>query len=153
MGIRRFSPSTMTSWTLFVCFVECLMVLNATFNNISVISWWSVLLVEETRGHGENNDLSQVTDKLYYIILYTSLWSRFELTTSVAEQTGIPWEEKTADLWQVTDKHYQVMSYWLHFAMSGIRTHNISGDTDCTSSFKSNYHTITTTMTPLRLSC
>jgi hypothetical protein len=24
------------------------MVLNATFNNISVISWWSVLLVEET---------------------------------------------------------------------------------------------------------
>ena len=26
----------------------CLMVINATFNNISVISWWSVLLVEET---------------------------------------------------------------------------------------------------------
>jgi hypothetical protein len=25
------------------------MVFNATFNNISVISWWSVLLVEETR--------------------------------------------------------------------------------------------------------
>ena len=24
------------------------MVLNATFNNISVISWWSVLLMEET---------------------------------------------------------------------------------------------------------
>ena len=24
------------------------MVLNATFNNISVISWWSILLVEET---------------------------------------------------------------------------------------------------------
>ena len=29
-----------------------IMVLNATFNNISVISWWSVLLVEET---GENH--------------------------------------------------------------------------------------------------
>jgi hypothetical protein len=25
------------------------MVLNATFNNISVILWWSVLLVEETK--------------------------------------------------------------------------------------------------------
>jgi hypothetical protein len=25
------------------------MVVNANFNNISVISWWSVLLVEETR--------------------------------------------------------------------------------------------------------
>ena len=31
------------------------MVLNATFNNISVISWRSVLLVEETGGSGENH--------------------------------------------------------------------------------------------------
>jgi hypothetical protein len=31
------------------------MVLNATFNNISVISWWSVLLVEETGAPGENH--------------------------------------------------------------------------------------------------
>ena len=30
------------------------MVFNATFNNISVISWWSVLLVEETEVSGEN---------------------------------------------------------------------------------------------------
>ena len=27
---------------------------NATFNNISVILWWSVLLVEEIRVPGEN---------------------------------------------------------------------------------------------------
>ena len=39
------------------------MMLNATFSNISVISWRSVLLIEET-------DLSQVTDKLYHIMLY-----------------------------------------------------------------------------------
>jgi hypothetical protein len=31
------------------------MVFNATFNNISVISWWSVLLVEEIRVPGENH--------------------------------------------------------------------------------------------------
>jgi len=31
-----------------------IMALNATFNNISVISWRSVLLVEETGGPGEN---------------------------------------------------------------------------------------------------
>jgi len=33
------------------------MVFNTTFNNISVISWQSILLVEKT------TDLSQVTDK------------------------------------------------------------------------------------------
>ena len=33
----------------------CLMVFNATFNNISVISWRSVLLVEETGGSRENH--------------------------------------------------------------------------------------------------
>ena len=42
------------------------MVFNATFNNISVISWQSVLLVEETGVP----DLMQVTDKLYHIMLY-----------------------------------------------------------------------------------
>jgi len=31
------------------------MVFNATFNNISVISWWSVLLVEETGVSEENH--------------------------------------------------------------------------------------------------
>ena len=37
-----------------LCLADFL-VFNATFNNISVISWWSVLLVEETAGPGENH--------------------------------------------------------------------------------------------------
>jgi hypothetical protein len=38
--------------TLILC--VCVMVFNATFNNMSVISWRSVLLVEETGVRGEN---------------------------------------------------------------------------------------------------
>jgi hypothetical protein len=47
----------------------CVMVFNVTFNNISVISWWSVLLVEEIGGTGENHrPVLQDTDKFYHII-------------------------------------------------------------------------------------
>ena len=39
------------------------MVLNATLNNISVISWWSVVYVEETGVPEEN-----VTENVYNIM-------------------------------------------------------------------------------------
>jgi hypothetical protein len=46
------------------------MMLNATFNNISVISRRLVLLVVKPESLEKTTDLQQVTDRLDYIILY-----------------------------------------------------------------------------------
>jgi hypothetical protein len=60
-----------------------LMVFNATFNNISVISWRSVLLVEKS------TDLSLVTSKRYHTIWYRVQLAMkgFELATLVVIDT------------------------------------------------------------------
>ena len=47
----------------------CVMVFNATFNNISAISWRVVLLTDDI-GDQEKTTMSQVTDKLHYIMMY-----------------------------------------------------------------------------------
>jgi len=70
-----------------ISWVVGFIVINFTFNNISVISWRSVLLVEETGVPGENHRPAQVTDKVYHMMLYTSPWSGFELSTSVVTGT------------------------------------------------------------------
>jgi hypothetical protein len=77
-----------------VCFAQNIlrirvMVFNATFNNISAISWQSILLVEETGVPGENHrpvtshwqTLSQ-----NLVLRYTSPWAGFELTVFVGRR-------------------------------------------------------------------
>ena len=64
------------------------MVFNATFNNISVISWQSVLLVEETGGPGENHrPVASHRQTLSHIVVHLALIG-FKLTTSVVIGTN-----------------------------------------------------------------
>ena len=59
------------------------MVFNATFNNISVISWWSVLLVKETGISAENHWPVPSHWQIYHIMLYRVhlVWEGLELTS------------------------------------------------------------------------
>ena len=57
----------------WLCLLVCLMAFNATFNNISVISWRSVLLVEET---GENHRPVTSQWQTLSLMMYTTWLSR-----------------------------------------------------------------------------
>jgi hypothetical protein len=67
------------------------MVFNATFINISVISWQSSLLVEETGGHGENAKHLQVRAKagwlrariMYFELSIMATHSLFDLKNQI----------------------------------------------------------------------
>jgi hypothetical protein len=56
----------------------CLAPFNATYI-VAVSFYWR----RKPEDPDKTTDLSQITDKFYHIMLYTSPWSRFELRTSV----------------------------------------------------------------------
>jgi hypothetical protein len=68
------------------------MVFNATFNNISVISWQSVLLVEETRVPGENHCGSRIYNYLcnqcYSCVFKSCSWQGV-LDTKLCDKVGL----------------------------------------------------------------
>ena len=55
--------------------------------------------------------LSQVINKLYHIMLYTSLWSRFELTTSMAIGTDCISNCKS-NYHTITTLHFLNEAFW-----------------------------------------
>ena len=68
----------MSFFVIGISFHVWCMVFNATFNNISVISWRSVLLVEDT---GKTSDLLQDTENFYHIMLYGIILSMNRVRT------------------------------------------------------------------------
>ena len=123
----------------------CLMVLYTTFNNILVISWRSILLVEETEGPGENQRPVASHWQTLHIMLYTSPWSRFELTTSVMIGSDYIGSCKSS-YHTITVTTAPIMLYRVHLTWTVFElTTSVMIGTDCIGSCKSNYHTITTT--------
>ena len=70
---------------------------NASFNNISVISWQSVLLVEETGVPGENHWHVASHWQTYHIMLHRVhlAWAGFELTPFVVIATNCIYSYKS----------------------------------------------------------
>ena len=133
--------------------VFCLfMVFSAAFNNISVISWRSVLL-EETGVHGESHRSVfsgvRVTRSLVFhvcfncrslfVLLYFFFWSWcclffFDIRILITSL----WYLQTVLTDKLITYCIEYSSPWTGFEL-----------TNCTGSCKSNYHTMTTMMAPL----
>ena len=92
------------------------MVINTTFNNISVISWWSVILVEETRVPGGNHRPVASHWQIYHIMLYRVhlAWAGFELTTLVVIGTDyiVGVDPTTIPSWPQWPLHFVDISVW-----------------------------------------
>jgi hypothetical protein len=70
------------------------MVLNATFNNIAVISWWSVLLVDRRKPEYLHSSLPFTPKPPSRSRCQARFWSTTIMSSEMYSQTSIMWPSK-----------------------------------------------------------